>query len=116
MEIHDGSERVYHPPEEWAAIHAKRAAGRNRTERLATLICGSPDGRTNAVRMFRLTQCSIWKARNKRMTNQAALGYMILAMKRKGYTEEQIREVEGSMLYMMDMKTEKEAEEEYRKF
>jgi hypothetical protein len=50
------------------------------------------------------------------MTNQAALGYMILAMKRKGYTEEQIREVEGSMLYMMDMKTEKEAEEEYRKF
>lgn len=50
------------------------------------------------------------------MTNQAALGYMILAAKRKGYTEEQIRELEGAMLYMMDMKTEDEAEKAYREF
>ncbi|GAA4703843.1 MULTISPECIES: hypothetical protein [Brevibacillus] len=50
------------------------------------------------------------------MTNQAAIGYMILAMQRKGYSEEQIREIEGSMLYMMDMKTEEEAAKAYRQF
>lgn len=49
------------------------------------------------------------------MTNQAAIGYMILAMQRKG-CEEQIREIEGSMLYMMDMKTEEEAAKAYRQF
>lgn len=50
------------------------------------------------------------------MTNQSAIGYMIMAMERKGYTEEQIREIEGSMLYMMDMKTEEEAAQAYRQF
>ena len=50
------------------------------------------------------------------MDNQAAIGYMILAAKRKGYTDEQIRELEGAMLYMMDMKTEEEAADAYRLF
>lgn len=50
------------------------------------------------------------------MDNQAALGYMILAMKKNGYTDEQIQKVQGSMLYMMDMKTEEEAAEAYREF
>lgn len=50
------------------------------------------------------------------MDNQEAIGYMILAAKRKGYTDEQIRELEGAMLYMMDMKTEEEAADAYRSF
>lgn len=50
------------------------------------------------------------------MTNQEAIGYMILAMQRKGYSDEQIKEIERSMVYMMDMKTEAEAGEVFRQF
>jgi Holliday junction resolvasome RuvABC DNA-binding subunit len=50
------------------------------------------------------------------MTNEAAIGYAILALKELGYSEEEIRKIEKEMLYFMDMKTEEEAHEVYRKF
>lgn len=50
------------------------------------------------------------------MTNSEAIGYAIMALKALGYTEEQIRKVEGKMLYTMDMHCEEEAGEAYRKF
>lgn len=50
------------------------------------------------------------------MTNSEAIGYAIMALKRLGYNEEQIRKIEGKMLYMMDMYSEEEAEDFYRKF
>lgn len=49
------------------------------------------------------------------MTNGAAIGYAIMALKELGYSEDEIRKVERKMLYFMDMKTE-EAHEEYVKF
>lgn len=68
--------------------------------------------------MGRLTDFGFhqYEGDEQEMTNQSALGYMILAMKHKGYSDEQIREMEGAMLYMMDMKTEKEAAEAYYQF
>jgi Holliday junction resolvasome RuvABC DNA-binding subunit len=50
------------------------------------------------------------------MNNSAAIGYMILSLKYLGYNKEQIREAESEMNYQLDMNTEDEAEEIFRKF
>ena len=48
------------------------------------------------------------------MSNDAAIGYMILAAQKLGMDPEQIRKLDSMMYAMMDMKTEDEAEEAYR--
>ncbi|WP_335918021.1 hypothetical protein [Shewanella chilikensis] len=50
------------------------------------------------------------------MTNAAAIGYMILAMKNLGYSEDEIKKVEGSMRSEMDFTTETKAEKVYNEF
>ena len=50
------------------------------------------------------------------MTNAAAIGYMIIAMRRLGYTEEQIKILEAEMLNRMDWVTEDFAEQVHQKF
>jgi hypothetical protein len=49
------------------------------------------------------------------MTNSAAIGYMILAAKAFAMPKAQIKRLEREMQWQMDMKTEAEAEEAYRK-
>lgn len=46
------------------------------------------------------------------MDNKQALGYMLLACKRLGYTKEQAEKLYREMYYQFDMKTEEEAEEQ----
>lgn len=50
------------------------------------------------------------------MTNEAAIGYMILAAKKAAYDEKIVRVFETLMLEQMDFHTEKEAEQTYRNF
>jgi hypothetical protein len=45
------------------------------------------------------------------MDNRQAIGYMLLACKRLGYTKERTRELFGEMYYLFDIYTEEEAEE-----
>lgn len=45
------------------------------------------------------------------MENRQALGYMILAMERNGYTREEIKKVYGDMYYFFDIITEEEADQ-----
>ncbi|WP_198020560.1 hypothetical protein [Anoxybacteroides tepidamans] len=45
------------------------------------------------------------------MDNRQALGYMLLACKRLGYSKEQARELYREMYYSFDLYTEEEAEE-----
>jgi hypothetical protein len=49
------------------------------------------------------------------MTNGAAIGYMILAARACGLSETKIKEIEHDMYLEMDMTSEEEAEEVYRK-
>jgi len=44
--------------------------------------------------------------------NYQAIGYMLLACKKAGYTKEQAKEIYNNMWYMFDMKTEAEAEKQ----
>ncbi|MYL36048.1 hypothetical protein GLW05_20975 [Pontibacillus yanchengensis] len=44
------------------------------------------------------------------MDNRQAIGYMLLACKRAGYSKEQAKELFGEMYYLFDIKTEEEAE------
>ena len=50
------------------------------------------------------------------MTNEAAIGYMILAAKDLDLNKEIIRQLEQNMKYFMDRKTEEEAEKVYTNF
>lgn len=50
------------------------------------------------------------------MTNGAAIGYAILAMKELGYDDEQIKLVEKTMYYKMDMVDEDYAQKIYNEF
>jgi len=50
------------------------------------------------------------------VNNSAAIGYMILAAKRLGFSEDQIRKLEATMKSEMDFITEDQAEEAYRSF
>lgn len=50
------------------------------------------------------------------MNNASALGYMISSMKRLGYDEEKIREMESVMYHRMDEMTEDQAEKVYKQF
>jgi hypothetical protein len=45
------------------------------------------------------------------MDNRQALGYMLLACQRLGYSKEQARELYREMYYVFDIYTEEEAEE-----
>ena len=51
-----------------------------------------------------------------RVNNAAAIGYMILAAKKLGMSAEEIRKLESMMHYCMDVHSEEEAEDTYRKF
>lgn len=46
------------------------------------------------------------------MDNRQAIGYMLLACKKLGYTKEQARAVYREMYWEFDFKTEEEAEEQ----
>jgi hypothetical protein len=46
------------------------------------------------------------------MNNSQALGYMMLACKKVGLSQEVANKIYREMYYMFDMKTEKEAEEQ----
>lgn len=46
------------------------------------------------------------------MDNRQALGYMLVACKKLGYTKEQARKIYGEMYNQFDMKGESEAEEQ----
>ncbi|MEG0450925.1 MAG: hypothetical protein RR595_13800 [Lysinibacillus sp.] len=46
------------------------------------------------------------------MDNRQALGYMLLACKKLGYTKEQARAMYGEMYWLFDFKTEEEAEDQ----
>lgn len=48
-------------------------------------------------------------------SNDACLGYMLLAADHLGYDEEQKRKFLGAMYYEFDLKTIEEAAEAYRK-
>lgn len=50
------------------------------------------------------------------MTNAAAIGYMIIAARKLGFNEDQIRALEIEMLNRMDWITEDFAEMVYNKF
>lgn len=50
------------------------------------------------------------------MNNSAATGYMILAAKRCGLHEKDIKALEREMQRQMDFRTEGEAEDTYRTF
>lgn len=45
------------------------------------------------------------------MTNEQAIGYMLLACKDVGLRKDTIRQIYRAMYYQFDMKTEEEAEE-----
>ena len=47
------------------------------------------------------------------MDNYSALGYVLEAMKNLDYTKEQIKEMEGEMRYLFDVKTIEEARDYY---
>jgi len=51
-----------------------------------------------------------------RMTNAAAIGYMIRAAKQAGLDHDTIKELEALMNEQMDFHTEEEAEQTYRSF
>ena len=51
-----------------------------------------------------------------RMTNAAAIGYMIRAAKQAGLDHDIIKELEALMNEQMDFHTEEEAEQTYRSF
>lgn len=46
----------------------------------------------------------------KKMDNRQAVGYMLLALKRLGYSKEQARKIYQEMYYTFDVYTEEEAE------
>lgn len=46
------------------------------------------------------------------MDNRQAIGYMLLAMKNKGFSKADIKKVYSEMYYLFDVKTEEEAEEQ----
>ncbi|MED4766166.1 hypothetical protein ABHN05_11195 [Brevibacillus laterosporus] len=46
------------------------------------------------------------------MTNREAIGYMLLACKRTGLDQEEVKKLFGEMHYLFDIKTEEEAEEQ----
>lgn len=50
------------------------------------------------------------------MTNNQAIGYMILAAKDMGMNEDEIKQLEAGMKYQMDRKTEEQAERVYNNF
>lgn len=50
------------------------------------------------------------------MNNAAAVGYMIMAAKKLGMSDEEIRELESLMHHCMDIHSEEEAEDVFRKF
>lgn len=50
------------------------------------------------------------------MTNGAAIGYMILAAKQLGLSEDVIRQLEDCMTERMDFVSEDDAEDHYRSF
>ena len=50
------------------------------------------------------------------MTNEAAIGYMILAAKDLGLDKKVINQLEDNMKYFMDLKTVSEAEKAYKNF
>jgi hypothetical protein len=54
--------------------------------------------------------------RRMRMTNAAAIGYMIRAAKQAGLDHDTIKELEALMNEQMDFHTEEEAEQTYRSF
>lgn len=45
------------------------------------------------------------------MDNRQALGYMLLALKRLGYSKEEAKKIYREMYYLFDIYTEEEAEE-----
>lgn len=45
------------------------------------------------------------------MDNRQAVGYMLLALKRLGYSKEEARKIYREMYYLFDIYTEEEAEE-----
>lgn len=55
-----------------------------------------------------------YKKEGKKLTNEAALGYMIIAAKAVGIKPSGIEKLEISMREAMDEKTEEEAEEAYK--
>lgn len=50
------------------------------------------------------------------MNNSAAIGYMIMAAKSLGLDKKTINQLEASMKYHMDMRTEDEASRVYEEF
>lgn len=46
------------------------------------------------------------------MNNRQAIGYMLLAMDRAGFSKEDMKKVFSEMYYLFDIKTEDEAEEQ----
>ena len=50
------------------------------------------------------------------MDNRQAAGYMLLACNRAGLTREQAKEIYMEMLYLLDIKSEEEAEEQGHKW
>lgn len=44
------------------------------------------------------------------MDNRQAIGYMLLACERLGYSKEQVKQLYREMYYLFDIKTESEAE------
>jgi hypothetical protein len=50
------------------------------------------------------------------MTNAAAIGYMIRAMIKLGFSKEEIKTVECAMRTEMDFATEEQAESTYNRF
>lgn len=50
------------------------------------------------------------------MSNAVAIGYMILAAMKLKLSEDDIRKLESMMYHCMDMYSEEEAEDAYKKF
>jgi hypothetical protein len=48
------------------------------------------------------------------MTNNAAIGYAIMACKKLGMTNEELQQLESIMYRLLDLVSEEEAEEAYR--
>ncbi|AHV97070.1 hypothetical protein [Paenibacillus sabinae] len=49
------------------------------------------------------------------MTNEAAIGYALLAAKKMGLSKEDLKRLEAIMYSYLDLVTEEEAEELYRR-
>jgi hypothetical protein len=47
-------------------------------------------------------------------SNHACLGYVVAALKRKGWSNDRIKEVVGAVYFEFDFKTVEEAEQIYR--